>query len=106
MKVDILGTEYTIKTLTEAEEPKFKDCNGMCEIWSKEIITCDRSKEDHTDFFSNYDDLMKKVLRHELMHAFFHESGHRRYSEDEELVDCVAVLIPKMVKAMKETKCL
>jgi hypothetical protein len=47
-----------------------------------------------------------KVLRHEITHAFLHESGMQDYCDDEVLVDWLGIMIPKIVSAMKEAKCL
>lgn len=39
---------------------------------------------------------IKKIIRHELVHAFFMESGMTKYSEDETLVEWVASQFEKM----------
>ncbi len=43
MKLNILGTEYTVKKQKISENPKLKDANGICEFYSKEIILCDEN---------------------------------------------------------------
>lgn len=45
-----------------------------------------------------------KVLRHELIHAFFVESGLPSYSNDEVLVEWLARNIPLINKAVNEVK--
>lgn len=43
-----------------------------------------------------------EVVRHEAIHAFFHESGLDGYSADEQLVDWLAMQFPKMYRLFKE----
>ena len=50
----------------------------------------------------------KKVLRHEIIHAFLYESGlhenwtHPQYGHDETYVDWIALQFDKLLKAFKE----
>ena len=109
MKVNILGQEYEIKKQTVTENPKLKDANGICELYSKEIILCDENWKDDVMTFNNIEEFEKKVLRHEIIHAFFGESGldsQSDYARNEELTDWIAIQIPKMVKVMQEVGCL
>ena len=109
MKVNILGTEYTIKKQKVADNPKLKENNGLCELYSKEIVLCDESWEDDVMTFNNIEEFEKKVLRHEIIHAFFAESGldsQSEYARNEELVDWIAIQLPKMVKVMQDVNCL
>lgn len=109
-KVNILGTEYVIKEQSESQNPKLKENLGICEQYSKEIIINDFGEyKDDAMLVKNPDDLKKKVLRHEIVHAFFGESGLRgnsSYAENEELVDWIAIQFPKMKKAFEEVGCL
>lgn len=103
MKVKILGTEYEIITQKESENRKLEGSNGLCEIYSKKIILSEIE-----DDIRNYDKLnlyKNRVLRHEIIHAFFAESGLRsnsEYAENEELVDWIAIQVPKMLKIFQE----
>ena len=63
--------------------------------------------KDEADKLKDLDYTEQWVLRHELVHAFLHESGLDKEApwgnEGEELfVDWIALQLPKMVKAMKE----
>ena len=49
-----------------------------------------------------YDEFIKKVKRHEIIHAYFHESGLKTYAENEELVDWMAWQFPKLLATFKE----
>ena len=101
MKVNILGQDYEIRTLTEKEYPKLKGANGMCECYSKEIIL-NADCVDDDDTYANLQGFKDKVLRHEVIHAYFHEMGMHKYCDDEMLVDLLAYQIPKMAKTFKE----
>lgn len=51
----------------------------------------------------------KNALRHEIIHAFFYESGldtsslrYEAWARNEEMVDFFAIQFPKIIKAMKK----
>ena len=101
--INILGTDYTIVHQTEEENPKLENANGICETYSKEIILDNFTIDKNT--LKNVEKFMDKTLRHEVIHAFLHESGldnNSDYARDEELVDWIAIQFPKMYKAFKE----
>ena len=106
MKVNILGTEYTIIEQTEKENPKMVGNNGICEQYSKKIIIVPLSEyANEPNAFEKVEDFHKKVIRHEVIHAFFGESGlmaQSDYAENEELVDWIAIQFPKMLKVFEE----
>ena len=101
--INILGTDYEVVTQTEEENPKLRDANGLCEIYSHKIVLNEIKEE--LNCYENLEAYKHKVIRHELIHAFFAESGLRNnceYAENEELVDWIAIQLPKMVKVMSE----
>jgi len=106
MKVNILGQEYEILTLTEEEYPKLKNANacGLFEGYSKQIVINKDTVEDELTY-ANFKEFKNKTLRHEILHAYFHEMGLRDYCEDETLIDILAFQIPKMTKTFKELSC-
>ena len=107
-KVNILGTEYVAKLMNEVECPKFvtNKANGLAEIYSKEILINVHILENKDErAFDNIHEFLKKVTRHEVIHAFFHEAGLMKYCDDEELTDCLAILVPKMLNVFKELNC-
>ena len=108
MKVNILGQEYEIKKQSEIENPKLKArrANGLAELYSKELIISTEASVEDEETYTNLAEYEKKVLRHEIVHAFFHEAGLNDYCHDEQLVDWIALQIPKMYKAMNETDCI
>lgn len=101
-KINILGTTYEIKYETAMENPKLINNNGLCEFWAKKIIVDKALPEPET--FDNLEEFNKKVLRHEIIHAFFGESGLKRYFEDEDLVDWLAVQFHKIEDVFRELK--
>lgn len=107
MKVNILGTEYTISKATPETDAKLENANGYIECYSKEIILDEIKPENMT--VKNLDDFKKKVLRHEIIHAFLFESGLdacSNYARNEELVDWIALQFPKLLKAFQDTNSL
>lgn len=101
--IDILGTEYQIITQTDEENPKLKGADGLCEYYSKKIVLCDI--QPMKDSFENLDAYKRKVLRHEIIHAFLGESGLRvnsDWAENEEMVDWFAIQFPKIYRVFEK----
>ena len=99
--VDILGTEYTIIN----EEFKDNECDGYCDYRSKEI----HLRNDNVNDVGNFGYLMKKQLRHEIVHAFLSESGlqanyehYKQFGHEETIVDWFAIQSTKIFKVFKE----
>ena len=118
MKLDILGTQYSVEMFAYDEKPEFKQksIDGYCDSISKEIAVCEMKTypgyENETVTYCNA--VENQVLRHEIVHAFFNESGLQdstlQYSggwaKNEELVDWIALQAPKLMKAFEEVGCL
>lgn len=118
MKVNILGTEYTIKIKKYDEEEAFerRSIDGFCDGFTKEIVVCDmhtyKGWEHETE--ATITACQKEVLRHEIVHAFFNESGLQDstlnyeggWAKNEEMVDWLALQIPKIYKAFEQVGCL
>lgn len=112
MKVNILGTEYEILTKSDEEEPYLKTCDGFCDRSRKEIVIADL--QPNPDIYQV--DIIwyrKKVLRHEIIHAFLSESGLEEnshntdmWARNEEMVDWIAMQFPKILKAFQDVDCL
>ena len=101
--INILGTDYTIKYQNETENPKLVGNDGLCETFSKELVL--REFETTNDMLDNIDKYKEKVLRHEVIHGFFFESGldcNSDFGRNEELVDWIAIQFPKMYRVFKE----
>jgi hypothetical protein len=103
--VNILGTEY--KIIGAKDTPKLRDLAGYIEVWAKEIVyDAELTKNKDDKCSKKTGECLKQVMRHEIMHAFYHEAGASQYGDDENLVEMMAILIPKIVKAMKEVNVL
>ncbi len=98
--VNILGTEYKV-----ISEPfKDKDIDGYCDYTSREI----RIRDDNVNEVGDFDELMRKQLRHEIVHAFLAESGlqsnyehYKQFGHEETIIDWIAIQFPKMIKAFQ-----
>ncbi len=118
VKINILGTEYTINKRDYKDVPLFekRGIDGYCDAVAKEIILCDL-----TTHPALADDPMssrlleeRQVLRHEIIHAFLNESGLREssgtpsqgWAVNEEMVDWIALQFPKISKVFEELKIL
>lgn len=95
MQINVLGTKYKlIIDGTVDEYPDLDGSDGYCNYQSKEIVL---SSEEHDGTIS-YDRYMQKVLRHEIIHAYLYESGLHDYTNDELIVDWIAIQFPKINK--------
>lgn len=96
---NILGTEYKIYS-----DLKNKNSDGECGLYNKEIHI--RPIEDMLDgepsSFEEKELRYKQVLRHELFHELFEESGISEWAYDEKLVDFLAIQFPKIFKVFQE----
>lgn len=100
-KVNILGTEYRIQASCEADNPKMQDAAGLCESYAQKILI-DTNEDNYKEPAENFDAYCHRVLRHEAFHAIFHEAGIKRYEDDEDLVEMLAILYPKIKVIMEK----
>lgn len=102
MKINILGQQYELLLKTEVEFPKLKamGANGLAELYTKQLIINRDSLTETEETFDNLPAYIDKVVRHEIIHAYFHEAGLVHYCNDEELVDWLALQIPKIIKTI------
>ena len=102
MIVDVLGTKYTIENSNKMDDLNLETNDGYCDPSTKKIVI-DTFK--HTiDAMDDLESHRKKVVRHELIHAFLYESGLHAcsFAINEELVDWIALQFPKMQKAFEQ----
>ena len=113
MTVNILGTEYTITIKKYDEDEAFERCDigGYCVGLTKSIVICDMTTYKGLEHETQeaLDAYTKKNLRHEIVHAFFEESGLsdnsstiEGWARNEEMVDWIAIQGPKIWKAWQE----
>lgn len=72
-EVHILGTRYSIRIIDEDDYRYDREADGWCDPSVKEILIFNykQSAESVKDLIA----YQKKVLRHEIVHAFLYESG-------------------------------
>lgn len=101
MKANILGTTYKIKRKTL----KNSNADGWCDNTNKTIVI----RKDNYNNVGNFEYLMKKQLRHEIIHAYLSESGLQsnfenctQWGHNETMVDWIAIQFPKIYKTYEE----
>ena len=117
-KVNILGAEYEVIEKKYDEDAEFakNGCNGYCDWSVHQIVICEmttyRGYENETKAMCDAEE--KQTLRHEVVHAFFNESGlmanasktDKAWPLFEECVDWIAIQGPKIYKVWEELGCL
>ena len=107
-QINILGTLYSVKEATKKIDPKLEHYDGYCDNTLKLCVVDECSDAD----VIGKGDLKihkRKVMRHEVIHAFLYESGLAENSEwamNEEMVDWIAHQFPKLLKAFQDLDCL
>lgn len=113
MKVNILGTEYEIivKRYDEDETFERESYDGYCDSYNKTIVICEMDTYKGWKHEDKETCRMKEkeILRHEIIHAFYNESGLQSsafcvdiaWSKNEEMVDWIALQGPKIYEAWK-----
>lgn len=98
MNINILGVEYQIKRDKDTIERLIQEgLDGECDLYEKIIYIKPSGHMLSTeDTLESRTERYKEVLRHEIIHAIFHESGLSQYEDDETLVDFIALQFPKM----------
>jgi len=102
IKINILGVEYDYNVTTEKQDIKLCDKNGYCDSFAKIISIESDYNIDNPNAVGKHDDFEKYVKRHEIIHAFFHESGLIIYEENEMLTDWIAIQFENILKVFKE----
>ena len=112
-KVNILNTIYTIVVKNECDDERLKNStSAYCNYYKRQIVVC--NGKSLPDAYNEYDeasvDAYEKVnLRHEIVHAFLHESGLSFnslpcscWAKNEEMVDWFAFQSPKLFDAFMQ----
>lgn len=118
MQVNVLGTPYEIIVKKYDEEECFerRSIGAFCDQLNKQIVLCDMTTYKGWEFENKQtcDICMKENLRHEIVHAFFNESGlcensneyGGAWAKNEEMVDWIALQGEKIYKAWQEVNAL
>lgn len=100
MKVNILGTEYTVV------DKSIKEAAGYCDHTTKQLIIdsdlliSNGAENEAGDLVKN----RKRIVRHEAIHALGFESGlgHDSPLQDEIIIDWIARMYPRMKEIFKQ----
>ena len=105
--ITVLGTDVQILFRKENADSKLKIMVGYFD-GSKHLIVVKILEQDEYSV-GNLDKYQREVLRHEIIHAFLHESGLDACSRavdswatNEEMVDWFAIQSPKIFAAFQE----
>lgn len=106
-KINVLGTDIRIEIREEKDDEKLKNCLGYFDS-TMHLIAVKKVIPDALTY-GDLDSLQKEVLRHEVMHAFFYESGLdgssgsvENWATNEEMVDWFAIQSPKIFRVFQE----
>lgn len=103
MKINILGTEYSVLTKNEENDELLRNCNGYCDASVKEIIVCNMEKQkDDCRAVKDMSKYVRTVLTHEVVHAFLYESGLGLLYQDETLVEWIGLQLEKIYFTSQE----
>ena len=103
--VKILGTLWTVQISTEEDEPRLRDCDGFTDK-TTHVISIQDMPDDCS--LGNPLEYVKKVIRHEVIHAFMFESGlaenweHKEMGQEELTVDWMAIQFPKIQNVIEQ----
>lgn len=105
--VNILGSKYEIAIKKPGEDNRLENCDGYTD-WTLNLISILDPKKDN-DSVGDMEAYKRKVLRHEITHAFMMESGLMASTNqgecggayDEQMVDWFAIQGPKIYEAWK-----
>lgn len=108
MTINILGTPWNIVRREIEDDPSLKDCDGYTDNSTKMIVVAKVHRSNGG--VEDVEAYMRKVTRHEIVHAFLYESGlhcNSLHFEDgwamnEELTDWIAIQGPKLFRAWEE----
>lgn len=116
--VNVLGQDYEIivKKYNEDEAFERRHIDGYQDGFLKRIVICDLSTYKGWEHEPKecIEVAQKQTLRHEIVHAFFYESGladssafsDSPWAKNEEMIDWFALQGPKIYKAWQEADAL
>lgn len=108
--VSVLGAIYMIVIVPE-DDMRVENMDGYCDTSARRIVL--RDLKQSLDSLTDLSYYQRKVLRHEIIHAFLYESGldvnavepETGWAKNEEMVDWMAIQFPKIQEAFKEAGC-
>lgn len=115
--INILGSTYKIVIRDYDQDEFFKKDNlgGYCDVVLKCIVICNIGTRPDwcSETQKTCQDQIKRMLRHEIVHAFLEESGlgvnsasTEHWARNEEMVDWLALQGPKIYGVWKDLRLL
>ena len=108
--IKILGSAWEISVRSYKDDPLLGDCDGYCD-WTTRTIVVEREIKGGN--LADMDAYVRKVIRHEIVHAFLFESGlghasHKSkcWAVDEEVVDWFARMGEQIYRAWEDAEAL
>lgn len=105
--IEVLGTTIRVQFREGKQDKALEECDGYFDA-SERLIVVKIPKEDGMSL-GNLENYQKKVLRHEITHAFLYESGMAHcsgtadsWAVNEEMVDWFAIQSPKIFHVFQE----
>ena len=99
--VQIMGHPWRVKICTKESEPRLEEITGLAD-WTSHFIGIS-DPDDHEDCdLDNPKEFVKKIARHEIVHAFLFESGlaeewkHPEFGHEEMIIDWLAFKLPEI----------
>lgn len=110
--INIMGTDIRILFKKEADDKDLAEHGGYYDSSQNLIVVKIPDTETGcAECVENVENWQKEVLRHEIIHAFLHESGlwwssagANCWAMNEEMVDWFAIQSPKIFKVFREQK--
>lgn len=103
--VYILRSKWKIEEKSAAEEKRLENSDGFCD-WTERRIVVQRETEGNLGDMERY---IRKVMRHEIIHAFLFECGlawntadGEPWAQNEEMVDWLAYIGPRIYAAWEQ----
>jgi len=88
--VNIFGTTYSFELIDSPDDYMFDHyADGYAEFDKKKITVLAKRTE------------TRRVVIHELIHAFLYESGHRQKANDEDLVELLTEIAERIAFILK-----
>ena len=104
--LNILGTKWKLKEVPRDLDPMFGTVDGYADRSIRTMFVAENDTHT-TDSVKDWDEYLKVVKRHEIIHAFFFESGlaqdmyHPAYGHCEQDIDWMAIQFPKMLEVFE-----
>lgn len=112
-QISILGSQWTLIYANRKDDPILEEFDGYADHSIRTIVIM--NPKDVQDGLTQADDdeVRRRVLRHEIVHAYLMESGldnsslnHEAWALNEEMVDWFAIQAPKIFRTFKEVGCM